>query len=84
MWKWTETGPQPATGPLSGPTAGGLDDGGDGDADIVGGLKYGRPHPHGGRQPAVVRRGRGKPRHLHTAGLLTSLNRALILRGTTQ
>jgi len=48
--------------PLSGPADGGPDDGGDGDADMVGSRTSGRPHLHGGGQPAVVSRARGKPR----------------------
>jgi len=57
-----EKGPQCAAGPLSGPSAGGPDDGGDGDAGMVGSRTAVRPLFHGGGQPAVVSRGRGKPR----------------------
>jgi len=67
------------TGPLSGPAAAGSDDGGDGDADMVGSRTSDRPLLHGGGQPAVVSRGMGQPRPWHTAGLLTSPHRALIL-----
>jgi len=40
----------------------------------------GRPYVHGGDQPAVMSRWQGQPRPVHTAGLLTSPHRGLVLR----
>jgi len=67
LYRLPPSRPQRTTGPLGGPSAGGPDDGGDGDPDMVGSRPAGRPHLHGGGQPAVVSRGRGEPRPWLTA-----------------
>jgi len=72
--------PQRATGPLGGPAAGGTNDGVNGSTGTVVGRTSAHPRLHVGGQPAVVSRGHWKPRRWHTAGLLTSLHRALVLR----
>jgi len=65
--KCPEAGPQRPTGPLSDPAAGGPDDAGDGETDMVGSRTSVRPHLQGGGKNAVVSRRRGKPCPWHTA-----------------
>jgi len=76
-------GPQRATGSLGGTVSGGPNEGVNGYTGLVVGCTSAHSCLHGSGQPAVVSRGQGQPRPCHTAGLLTSLHRALVLRFLT-